>query len=58
MWMLKVSRNVWKTVDTCPFVFDSVPDQYLIQEMCNKVVSKEPFKPKQCLNRDDPRDVW
>ena len=34
-----------KAVDTCPFVFDSVPDQYKSQEMCDKVVSKDPFMP-------------
>ena len=30
-------------VDTCPFEFDSSPDQYTTQEMCDKVASKEPF---------------
>ena len=25
-----------KAADTCPFVFDSVPDQYKTQEMCDK----------------------
>ena len=32
-----------KAVDTCPFVFDSIFDQYMTPEMCEKVVSKEPF---------------
>ena len=27
-----------KSVDTCPFMFDSVPDQYKTQEMCYKAV--------------------
>ena len=27
-----------KAVDTCPPVFDSVPNQYQTQEMCDKVV--------------------
>ena len=26
-----------KAVDTFPFVSDSIPDQYITQEMCNKV---------------------
>ena len=26
-----------KAVDTCPFVFDSIPDQYMTQEICVKV---------------------
>ena len=26
-----------KAVDTFPFVSDSVPDQYVTQEMCDKV---------------------
>ena len=30
-----------KAVDNCPFIFDSVPDQYITQEMCEKVVSKK-----------------
>ena len=32
-----------KAVDTCLFVFDSVPDRYKTQKMCVKVVSQEPF---------------
>ena len=31
----------YKTVDTCVFVFNYVPDYYTTQEMCNIVVSKE-----------------
>ena len=33
-------------VDTCPFVFDFVPDQYKTQEMCDKVSSEDPFMVK------------
>ena len=29
-----------KAVDTCPIVFNSVPDQYITQEICGKVVLK------------------
>ena len=32
-----------KAIHTCPFVSDSVPDQYMTLEMCDKVVCKEPF---------------
>ena len=33
-------------VDTCPFVFDFVPDQYKTQEMCDEVSSEDPFMVK------------
>ena len=32
-----------KAVDTCPFVFDCIPDRYMAQEMCDNVISKEPY---------------
>ena len=32
-----------KTADTCLFVFNSVPDQYMIQGFCDKVVSGDHF---------------
>ena len=40
-----------KAVATCPFVFISVPDQYKAQEICDKVVSEDPFTLKCCLDR-------
>ena len=40
-----------KGVDRCPFVFDSVLDQYKIQEMCDKIVSEDHFKLKYCHDR-------
>ena len=40
-----------KALDTCAFVFDSVPDRWNTQKMCDEVVSKEPFMLKYCLNR-------
>ena len=40
-----------KTVDTCPFVFDSVPDQYITQEICEKVVLKEAFVLRYCPDK-------
>ena len=33
-----------KAVDKCPFVFDSVPNQYKTQEMCDRIDSYDPFK--------------
>ena len=38
-----------KDVGTFSLVSDSVPDQYKTQEMCDKVVSKEPLMLKYCL---------
>ena len=32
-----------KSVDTCSFVFDPVPDRYMTKELCDKVVSEKPF---------------
>ena len=32
-----------EAVDTCPFIFDSVPDRYKTQEMFNEAVSNDPF---------------
>ena len=40
-----------KAVDTCPFAFGSIPDQYMTQEKCNHVVSKETFMLKYCPDR-------
>ena len=40
-----------KVVDTCPFIFDSVPDQYETQEICEKAVSNNPFMLKYFLDR-------
>ena len=40
-----------KSVDTCPFVFNSVPDRYKTQEICYKAVSKDPFMLKYCHDR-------
>ena len=38
-------------VYTCHFVFDSVPDWYKTQTICDKVVSEEPVMWKYFLNR-------
>ena len=43
--LIQFASDQFKTqaVGTCPFVFDSVPDRYITQEMCEKVVSEDPF---------------
>ena len=41
----------YKAVNTCFFIFNSVPDQYKTQEMCNRVGSKDPFMLKYCHDR-------
>ena len=32
-----------KAVNRCFFVFDSIPDPFKTQEMCDRVVSENPF---------------
>ena len=32
-------------------MFDSVPNQYKTQEMCDKIVCEDPFKLKYCHDR-------
>ena len=39
-----------KDLDRCFLVFDSVPNQYKIQEMCSKVVSEDPSLIVYCSN--------
>ena len=46
-----------KAVDTCPFVFDSVPDQYMTQEVCDKVVCKEASMLKYYPNRHKAQEM-
>ena len=41
----------YKAVDASTIVFDSLLGQYKTQEMCDKIVSKEPFTLKYCLYR-------
>ena len=40
-----------EAVNTCPFVFDSIPDWCKTKKICVKVVSKDPFMLKYCLDR-------
>ena len=46
----KTQETSIKDVGTCPFVFDSVPNQYKNQEICEKVVSEDSFMLKYCLD--------
>ena len=39
--------------DTCLFVFDSAANK--TQEMCDKIVCKEPFMLKHCLDKLRPK---
>ena len=39
----KTSEICDEAVDTCPFVFNAVSDQYKIQEMCHKVNTEDPL---------------
>ena len=45
---ISIKKTCDKAIDTCPFVVDSVHDQYVTQEMHDKVVSKELIIPKYC----------
>ena len=40
-----------KAVDTCPFIFDSVPDQNITQELCDKVVLINICSDKHCFDK-------
>ena len=40
-----------KAIDTFTFVCNSVPDRQKTQEICDKVVSKDLFMLKYCLDR-------
>ena len=44
-----------KALDTCGFVFDSVPDQYMTQEICDIVLFKKSFMLKYCYRYNTPR---
>ena len=46
-----------KAVNTWPLVFDSVLDRYITQELCDKVVSEDPFMQKYCPGRYKTREV-
>ena len=52
---LKPQETCDKTVDVCRFLFNSVLDQHIIEELCSKVVSKVSFLLKYL---QDSRNVW
>ena len=46
-----------KTVDTCHFLFDSVPDWYKTQEICDKAFYKDTCLIKYCLDRCNSQEM-
>ena len=46
-----------KTVNTCSCVCDFVSDQYMTQEMSDKLVSEEPFLSIYCLNTYKTQEI-
>ena len=46
-----------KSVDTCLLVHDSVPDQYLTQELWDNVVPEDPFLLKFCHDKYKTQEV-
>ena len=40
-----------KTVNTCLIAFNSVPDQFVTGDVCDKIVSKDPFMLKYCHDK-------
>ena len=48
---------MYKVVDTCPCVFESVHDGYKIREMSDEVVSNNPFMLKNCLDRYETKKL-
>ena len=46
-----------KSVDTSPFVFNSISEQYKSQKMCNKPFSDDYFVLKYCLDRHKTQEM-
>ena len=46
-----------KAVNTCPFIFDFVPDGYMTQKLCYKIISEESFLLKYCLDKNKTREM-
>ena len=40
-----------RALNTCAFLFDSAPDKYETEEMCDKVVSEDAFMLKYCHDK-------
>ena len=49
--MLLTQEMCNKANNGCFFVFDSIPDWYKIEEMCDRVVSKCPFLIVYCPDK-------
>ena len=47
----------YKPVSTCPFKFDFLPDQYLTEELCDKVVFEDPFMLKYCPAKHETQET-
>ena len=46
-----------KAVDSCPFVFDSIPDWCTTQKICDKAFSEDSFMLKYCLDRYKTQEI-
>ena len=49
--MSLINFTLKKAIDKFHFVFDSVPDQFNTQKLCNKLFSDDPSKLKYCHDR-------
>ena len=47
-----------KAVDTCPFVFEYVPDRYVTQELCDKAVFEEPVMLKYFRGKYKSQEMY
>ena len=50
-------RKCVKAADNCPYVFDSVPDHFKTQEICDQAVSKDPFMIQYCLDKYKTQEI-
>ena len=53
----RLRKCVIKLFNTCTFVCDFVPNRYMTQEMCDKVVSEEPFMLRYCVDRYKTQEI-
>ena len=49
--MSLINFTLKKAINKFHFVFDSVPDQFNTQKLCNKLFSDDPSKLKYCHDR-------
>ena len=52
-----INPVIKQAIDRCPFVFDSVLNQYKTQEMCDKIISEDPYKIQFCHNRYRSQEI-